>query len=316
MDYGVSVIMSVYNGEALLEKSIKRILSQTYKKIEFIIIDDGSVDDSWSIITNYKNLDKRIIAVKQENIGLTRSLNKGIQIAKFSYIARQDADDISYPKRIEMQVDWFGRNKDAVLCGTLAKKKIDGRLKKFNITPLNHKEIIKALKFKNVFNHSSVMFKKFINNKCVYYNEKLIFAQDYELWSRLSSLGQVCNLNKFLIELNVGENNLSERFRKNQRLTAVAIALSNNYHEIKNKLNENIDEQLIKDLSKNNKYKELLQILVYIYNIEISNYSMGTKKILQKHGLFFLKNFNQLKYHVLKNLIRKNGIFRNNMHVR
>ena len=97
----VSVIMSVHNGEDYLELSIESILNQTHTNIEFIIIDDGSTDGSPQIIEKYKSVDKRIKYIQQENIGLTKTLNKALMYCTGEYIARQDADDRSMPDRLE-----------------------------------------------------------------------------------------------------------------------------------------------------------------------------------------------------------------------
>ena len=89
----ISAIMSVYNAEFYLDAAIKSILNQTYKNIEFIIVNDGSMDKSLEIINKYMIQDRRIVLIDHQNIGLTKSLNKAIKIANGKYIARQDADD-------------------------------------------------------------------------------------------------------------------------------------------------------------------------------------------------------------------------------
>ena len=92
----VTVLMSVYNSEKFLRESINSILEQTFKDFEFLIINDGSTDSSREIILSYN--DPRITLFdNKNNIGLTKSLNKGLDLAKGEYIARQDADDISLP---------------------------------------------------------------------------------------------------------------------------------------------------------------------------------------------------------------------------
>ena len=99
----ISVLMPVYNAEKTLSKSIESILNQAYHNIEFVIIDDGSCDETWNIIDKYSKIDKRIIAKKNKNQGLTKSLNEGIEICSGKYIARQDSDDISLRYRLEKQ---------------------------------------------------------------------------------------------------------------------------------------------------------------------------------------------------------------------
>ena len=96
--------MSVYNGEKYLVKAIESILNQTYTKFEFIIVNDGSSDNSLKIIKEFMKKDNRIILINRENKGLPYSLNEGISIAKGKYIARMDADDISLSERFEKQI--------------------------------------------------------------------------------------------------------------------------------------------------------------------------------------------------------------------
>ena len=107
--------MSVYNGEPYLAEAIESILHQTFQEFEFIIINDGSTDSSWRIILQYAAKDPRIVPITQDNIGLTRSLNKGIQLSKGEFIARQDADDLSLPTRLSEQLPWV-RDRGYDLC--------------------------------------------------------------------------------------------------------------------------------------------------------------------------------------------------------
>ena len=101
----VSVIMSAKDSEGTISKSIESIEKQTYENIEFLIIDDASTDSTYELICDYANKDKRIKTFKNENnIGLTKSLNKLIPLTNGSYIARQDADDYSEADRINLQI--------------------------------------------------------------------------------------------------------------------------------------------------------------------------------------------------------------------
>ena len=96
----ISVLMSVYNGEKLLPRSIESILSQTHSDFEFLILNDGSVDRTESILNKFRDLDDRIKIFKNEkNLGLTKSLNQLIKISSGQIIARQDHDDVSLKNR-------------------------------------------------------------------------------------------------------------------------------------------------------------------------------------------------------------------------
>ena len=90
----ISVLMSVYNDETYVSESIESILNQSYNDFEFIILDDGSTDSSPSIINKYADNDDRIVYINQANLGLTKSLNRGLKFAQGKLIARQDSDDI------------------------------------------------------------------------------------------------------------------------------------------------------------------------------------------------------------------------------
>ena len=100
----VSVIMSVYNDSEFLEKSIKSILNQKFKNFEFIILNDGSTDNSEKIIKKYLKKSKKILYIySKHNKGLAFMLNLGIKHVRTNYIIRHDADDYSLVNRIKKQ---------------------------------------------------------------------------------------------------------------------------------------------------------------------------------------------------------------------
>jgi len=104
----ISVLMSVFNGEAYLSEAIESILDQTYKNFEFIIINDCSTDNSKKILRKYANADKRIQLINnKQNLGLTKSLNFGLKNSHGEFVARMDSDDISLPIRLEEQYNYL-----------------------------------------------------------------------------------------------------------------------------------------------------------------------------------------------------------------
>ncbi|KAA6340156.1 putative glycosyltransferase EpsE [termite gut metagenome] len=179
----VSIVMAVYNGEEFLAEAIDSMLKQTYKDFEFIIIDDGSIDESVKIIKSFG--DPRIILLQNgENLNLATSLNRGIKYARGKYIARMDADDISLPKRLQRQVEYLEKHPEVGLVGVSRKLLIEGKLKKiYNVH--SHEEIAIRLLFECPIIHSGVLFKKelFIANNLLY-NASFYRVQDYELWGR------------------------------------------------------------------------------------------------------------------------------------
>ena len=111
----ISVIMSVFNHQDYVADAIESILDQTHKNFEFLIINDGSTDDSLKIIQKYEQLDSRIIVINQVNLGLTKALNSAIKKCSGAYIARQDADDLSALNRLEKQLDAIQKYKLDIL---------------------------------------------------------------------------------------------------------------------------------------------------------------------------------------------------------
>ncbi len=194
----VSVVMSVYNGSRYLHESIASILNQTFKDLEFIIINDGSTDDSEAIIKTFK--DERIVYIPNEkNLGLIDSLNKGLVAAKGKYIARMDADDVSLPDRLALQVKEFENNPDAIVIGCDYFSLTGSKLK--HIKNKNNSDYQKSvLLFSPCFCHPTVMMKNSFNERNVFYNKNYVHAEDYKLWTELSSFGSFLNVAQPLLK--------------------------------------------------------------------------------------------------------------------
>jgi len=220
--------MSVYNAESTLSNAIESILHQSMTDFEFIIIDDGSSDRSLEIICNYQIKDKRIRILKNKtNIGLTKTLNKAIQVTSGKYIARQDADDISLLNRLQKQLNFLENNEDYIFCGTNGFRKQNNQelLKFFNFHNIKNNLILK-----NCFAHPSIMIRNEIFKKYGFYDEKYRYAQDYELWCRLIYKYNLKakNLKEKLIIMNIPNESLLEKNHRKlfyQRLNGIKIKL-------------------------------------------------------------------------------------------
>lgn len=226
----VSVVMSVYNGEVYLDEAIESVLNQTYKEFEFIIINDGSTDNSLDIINSYN--DKRIVLVNNDlNKGLIYSLNKGIEMSKGEYIARMDADDICLPERFEWQVKQFLEQPGAVIIGS-DYYLLNGE-KNTYIKNRNDSDYQKAvLLFAPCFCHPTVMIRNIFKEKNIYYNLNFIHAEDYKLWTDLYAIGDF---------LNVGRPLLKYRHHLQQ--------LSNHKHETQLSISKEIRRQYLQQLN-------------------------------------------------------------------
>ena len=114
----VSIILPCYNAQLFLNKAIDSILKQTYNNFELICIDDCSTDKTAEILKYYESLDSRIkVYTNKKNLKIAETLNIGLQHAKGKYIARMDADDISIPNRIELQVSFLEKDDSIGICG-------------------------------------------------------------------------------------------------------------------------------------------------------------------------------------------------------
>lgn len=183
----VTVLMSVYNANSYLADSIESILNQTYRDFEFIIVDDGSTDGSRDIIKKYALCDSRIVYIRNRaNIGLAKSLNKGVKIAKGKYIARQDADDLSANDRLEVQVSYALENSYVDIIGSncfiidisgnpVCEINTYAKIKDHQATLLNKQAI---------FPHGSAFIKKNKLLEVGLYDERFFYSQDGELWLR------------------------------------------------------------------------------------------------------------------------------------
>lgn len=155
----VSVLMGVYNGEKYLREAIDSILNQIFKDFEFLIIDDGSTDNSSNILKSY--IDPRIILFKQNNSGCYKALNLGLKYAKGKYIAILDSDDISHNERLEKQFEYLENHKECVCCSTDTNIIDEEGNHIYTVrNNLSKKELSKQLPEKNPFTHSSLMIRK------------------------------------------------------------------------------------------------------------------------------------------------------------
>lgn len=189
----VSVIVPVYNSEKYLKHAMESILSQSYKHIELIIIDDGSTDSSRQIIMSYSDPRVRLIE-NEENKGIVYSRNRGIDEARGAYIANLDSDDIALPGRIEKQVNFLNANPDYGMCGTFFYK-IDQERKRIESAryPTDNRNILTALILGNCFGTSSVMIRAELARE-MKFREEYFIGEDYELWYRVSKRAKLANL--------------------------------------------------------------------------------------------------------------------------
>ena len=192
----VSVVMAAFNEENVIQKAITSICMQSFDNWELIVIDDGSTDDTVSIANSLAERNSRIVVLKNDkNIGLAASLNKGVSLSHGEYIARMDADDVSLPDRLKLQIDYMDNNLDVtVLGGGAVYQDMKGVELGEVMMPETHEAIIAWMLRSSPFIHPTVMARRSFFEKTGGYNESLKRAQDYDLWFRGREIGRYYNL--------------------------------------------------------------------------------------------------------------------------
>ena len=201
--------MPVYNAELYLREAIESILNQTFTDFEFLIINDGSTDSSKDIIVSYQ--DSRIRYVENEsNLKLIATLNRGIDLAKGTYIARMDADDISMPDRLEKQVYFLENHSEYVSCSSWVETFKENEKSNFIKYEENHELIrIKSL-YQNHFCHGASLFRKDVVKALnLRFENKFIHAEDYYFFVKLSEKGKLYNIQETLLRVRQHDSNVS-----------------------------------------------------------------------------------------------------------
>lgn len=278
--------MSVYNGEKYLKEAIDSILRQTYRDFEFLIINDASRDSSRDIILGYD--DPRIKLVDNKvNLGLTASLNKGLQLAKGKYIARMDADDISLQERFSNQIKYMDENSETGLCGTWF---ITFGLKNMMVKTISDPDLLAStLLIKNQVGHPTAMIRKSVLEKYnLSYDESLQTSQDYNLWLKISRVSRVTNLAKPLLMYRVHPRQIINVCKESSKPYTHA-ARTNYLRSLGLDVNTELDEILYKSY----------------FNIELSINEIKILKGFFEEIILFNKQVKIYKHSTLKGVLNK-----------
>jgi glycosyl transferase family 2 len=212
----VSVLMAVHNGADYVDAAVESILRQRFTDFEFLIVDDGSTDDTPQRLARFT--DPRIRRVRNEaNLGLARSLNRGLALARGALIARQDADDVSHVSRLGEQVAFLEREPGVAVLGTQVRY-IDARGRPVSVAPWPKSTSALAIRWQLLFDgpfvHASVMFRRAIVWTALGgYDESFATSQDFELWSRVGAGGHAMrNLPATLVDFRIHPASASARY--------------------------------------------------------------------------------------------------------
>ena len=271
----VSVVMSIYNEpEKWARQAIESILSQTFSDFELIIINDNPGRAfNIELLKEYKNRDSRIVFINNDqNLGLTKSLNKGLKRAQGKYIARMDADDVAFSNRFKIQVDFLNRRKEIVAVGTFVQ--LFGKKNGFGIRYKRDMKVARnSLLLGTPISHPSAMIRNEVIRKYnIMYDESIKFAQDYKFWYELSKVGGITNIPKILLKYRKTNKQISSSNKEEQDWFA---------SEVRGQVVKNFFPELYNAGFKENTQdygRNELEILIHFLKKELNNSEINSVK--------------------------------------
>ena len=306
-----------------IKQSIDSILTQTYRDFEFIIVNDNpDRNDLKELLVDYSNRDNRIITVlNEENIGLTKSLNKALKIASGDYIARMDADDYSHPERFKKQITFLENNPDVVLVGCYARIMNEkGRIIGETHTSDDYMYLVAMFPFMQPVYHPTMMYRREIGGAPVCYNENMRASQDYELCSRLISY-RITNIPEYLLNYRMSPNQMTQRF-KEKYIDYSGTIRKRTLFKMYNGMSDNDADALISLYYRSNcdskQVKDVGEFILHLYNNNKNNESVYIDSaitfLLIKYLKFLFQNTSGVK--ALISFIRVNHSLGNRFYIK
>ena len=310
----VSVIMPVYKEtKEQIEASVKSILNQTYKKIQFIIIVDNP-DENWRIDYLKSFNDERIqIIVNEKNLGITDSLNRGLEIATGKYIARMDSDDIAIETRLEKQLKYLKENKLDII-GSDVIFFINNKDIKYVRYPHKNRTIKKLIYYQNCIAHPTYFFKKDILEKNKKYND-IYASEDYDFLLRAIKNGyRAGNVPEPLLRYRINFEGISRKNPGKQICTANFIKKyykrKKNQYTLGEALKKYVESSKYnKDVEQYNKYMNLKNARLEMKKSNANMYIIDSFKMI-----FYFKQFSKDIYEIAKRKIYyflEDNVYRN-----
>ncbi|MBX3748145.1 MAG: glycosyltransferase [Verrucomicrobiae bacterium] len=215
----VSVVLPVRDGAQTLRPALASVLRQSLPNFELIVLDDGSTDDTPSILADCARNEPRLRLTRLPQLGLTVALNRGLELARAPYCARMDADDLAHPERLARQVAWLDAHPDVVAVGSQVTLIDDaGRPIGPLPVPLTHEEIDAAhlTGLAGRIIHPAATLRTDSLRRVGGYNPRYLTSQDYDLWLRLAETGRLANLPETLLDFRQHARSVSIQRRDQQ----------------------------------------------------------------------------------------------------
>ncbi|MCB1787855.1 MAG: glycosyltransferase family 2 protein [Gammaproteobacteria bacterium] len=225
----VAVVMTALNEERFIQSAVESILGQTHKELSLVVVDDGSTDATNDILHRLAKTDSRLKVVRNEtNLGLAGAANVGLANASGDCVARMDADDISLPQRVETQLQAFRDNPRLVLCGSNTIQ-IDaaGRTRALAQWPQDPDVMRWYAIFRPPLAQSTAMLRGDLVRDGLRYDDTLVTAEDFELWSRMLRQGEILVLSTPLIRYRVHPRNTTRILRREMARDAAMVCSDN-----------------------------------------------------------------------------------------
>lgn len=220
----VSVIIPAYNAEKYLAEAIESVLTQSFKNYELIIIDDGSSDRTNEVISRYTARDSRIVALKNPaNLGIAATRNHGLKIATGKYVAWQDADDISMPDRLQVQVDFLDLHPDVGIVGGNLEIFSGNSVVEMRKYPEEDSEIRKCIYKYSPIAQPSAMIRADLFKRAGNYDLKLPPAEDLDMTFRIGAFSKLANLPVTLIKYRISDGSATSMMSRKMELNSLKI---------------------------------------------------------------------------------------------
>jgi glycosyltransferase involved in cell wall biosynthesis len=221
----LTVITPVWNGATYLREATRSILNQSFADFEFLILDDGSSDETPRILDGFAKHDPRVRVIHLTHEGIVKALNRGVAEAKSEWIARMDCDDIAHPERLAKQMRALKEAPEAVLCHTAVRQIGDPQyMTKLQRLPRSQALVAARLCYQSPIVHPTVVFSKEAFLRAGGYRPEERHAEDYGLWGRMLNLGKFVGVTEPLLQLRVHGGSISKQKADVQAALTTAIA--------------------------------------------------------------------------------------------
>ena len=316
----VTILLPAYNAALYLRDSLDSIMRQAFKDFDVLLIDDGSMDDTSKIAIEYSNIDRRIKYYKNEkNIGLIKTVNKGLSLAKGEYIVRMDADDIMFDDRLYKQVKYMDSNPECFVCGGQMEY-IGGLTGMAPILPQKYEDLL-YLSLINcpLYHPTTIIRNSAIKQFGLKYNDSYKHAEDYKFWSDIifSHPNSIANIKDVVLFYRISNNQITAKYSDEQDLISKIVRRENVQHVLVPygiKLPEVVNCEIIEKVSSLIRKEhidaaEILTLVLCMLYMSMENSYVRIKHfILSKDYSLFVKNSSRIK---LGLSVLLSGIFSN-----